>query len=90
MTLTLKSGEQFTGVFSGAALDGPKPQYLLKMVRRTRLPNSQQTNGDVQIQHEYTGEGDDHAMSFDLDAEISVKDVVVATAAAPQQNGMRK
>ncbi|KXS96840.1 hypothetical protein AC578_7387 [Pseudocercospora eumusae] len=87
VTLTLKSGEQFTGVFSGAALDGPKPQYFLKMVRRTRLQNSQQTNGDVQIPHEYIGEGEDHAMSFDLDAEISAKDIAIATASAPQQNG---
>lgn len=87
MTLTLKSGEQFTGVFSGSAFDGPKSQYLLKMVRRTRLPSNPQTNGDVQLPHEFLGEGEDHAMSFDVqDAELSAQEVSTA-AAAPQQNG---
>lgn len=89
-TLTLKNGEQFTGVFSGANLDTPaKAQYVLKMVKRTSLPIHQQVNGTIDMADEYTGEGEDHVMTFEVQdtIDLTVKDVTTA-AAQPSQNGM--
>lgn len=88
-TLTLKNGEQFTGVFSGGSFDSTsKNQYILKMVKRTRLPSHQQVNGTTDIPDEYTGEGEDHVMAFDVQdtADLAVKDVTTASA-QPAQNG---
>ncbi|KAK5133964.1 hypothetical protein LTR08_007084 [Meristemomyces frigidus] len=87
-TLTLKNGEQFTGVFSGFFDLGSKCQYTLKMVKRTRLPSHQQVNGTVEVPDEYTGEGEDHVMSFDLldTVDLAAADVSI-TSAQPMQNG---
>ncbi|KAK4496344.1 hypothetical protein PRZ48_012324 [Zasmidium cellare] len=84
VTLTLKNGEQFTGVFSGASLESSKTQYVLKMVRRTSAP---QANGNSDTS-EYIGEGEDHVMSFDIQdtIDLAVPDVST-TAATPHQNG---
>lgn len=53
------------------------------MARRT-----QQVNGTIEQTGEYVGEGEDHAISFDVQdtADLYVPDVTTA-AAAPQQNG---
>lgn len=88
-TLTLKNGEQFTGVFSGGTLNSPaKHQYVLKMTRRTRLPSHQQMNGDTDLPEEFTGEGEDHVMTFDVQdtLDLSVQGVTTADA-KPAQNG---
>ncbi|KAI6800854.1 hypothetical protein KC361_g2108 [Hortaea werneckii] len=88
-TLTLKNGEQFSGVFSGGAFDSPsKCQYVLKMVKRTKLPAQQQMNGDTELSAEYIGEGEDHSMAFDVQEaiDLSVKDVTTVDA-KPMQNG---
>lgn len=60
----------------------------MKMVKRTRLP-SQQVNGTTDLADEYIGEGEDHAMSFDLQdtADLAVSNVVTASAHATQ-NGI--
>lgn len=86
--LTLKNGEQFVGVFSGCSVDAHPHQYLLKMVRRTRSPNQQQTNGATDTSDEYIGEGADHAMTFDVQdtADLNINDLG-PLAAAPKQNG---
>ena len=88
-TLTLKSGEQFTGVFSGGSFESTaKHQYILKMVKQTRPPSQQQTNGATETPSEYVGEGEDHVMMFDKEdtVDLAVTDVVTANA-APLQNG---
>lgn len=88
-TLTLKNGEQYTGVFSGGSFESnSKHQYILKMVRRTGLPTNQQVNGDLGSSEEYIGEGEDHVMVFDKDdtVDLTVNDVVTANA-QPLQNG---
>ena len=87
-TVTLKNGEQFTGIFSGASLEAAKPQYILKMVRRTRPPTHQQANGDVESPSEYAGEGEDHMMVIDKEdtVDLHVPDVAPITA-PPVQNG---
>ena len=88
-TLTLRNGEQFTGVFSGGSFDSnAKNQYVLKMAKRTRLPNHQQANGVTDVAHEYIGEGQDHVMTFDVQDTVDLAVTGVTTAAAqPVQNG---
>ncbi|KAK5114992.1 hypothetical protein LTR85_010030 [Meristemomyces frigidus] len=88
-TLTLKNGEQFTGVFSGGAFDSAsKNHYVLKMVKRTRLPSHQQVNGTIEMPDEYAGDGEDHVMTFDVQdtIDLAVADVTT-TSAQPAQNG---
>ncbi|KAK6438994.1 poly(A)-binding protein binding protein [Oleoguttula sp. CCFEE 5521] len=88
-TLTLKNGEQFSGVFSGASLEAAnKSVYILKMAKRTRLPSSQQLNGERDLPDEYIGEGEDHMMTFDVQDTIDLAVSEVILASAPTQNGM--
>ena len=58
------------------------------MVKRTRLPNRQQVNGNTELPNEYVGEGEDHVMVFDKEdtVDLAVNDVVT-TNAKPMQNG---
>jgi hypothetical protein len=86
-TLTLKNGEQFTGVFSGSSLESSaKSVYILKMVKKTRLASHQQINGNTEPSDEYIGEGEDHVMVFDAQdtADLAVANVVTANAHATQ------
>lgn len=86
-TLTLKNGEQFTGVFSGSSLESSaKSVYILKMVKKIRLASHQQVNGNTELPDEYVGEGEDHVMVFDTQdtADLAVANVVTAAAHATQ------
>uniref|UniRef100_A0A2D3VJU2 LsmAD domain-containing protein n=1 Tax=Ramularia collo-cygni TaxID=112498 RepID=A0A2D3VJU2_9PEZI len=86
--ITVKNGEQYSGVMSGASLESPKPQYILKMTRRLQSGGPPQTNGASDQAGEYVGEGDDHAMGFDIQDTADLFVSNVTTAAAPsQQNG---
>ncbi|KAK3671845.1 poly(A)-binding protein binding protein [Recurvomyces mirabilis] len=88
-TLTLKNGEQFTGVLAGATFDSSsKSKYVLKMVKQTQAQGEAHMNGDTSSNDEYIGEGEDHVMSFDVqDTTSLVVDDVVTTGSQPQQNG---
>jgi hypothetical protein len=91
-TLTLKNGDQFSGVFSGSHINSSaKNVYTLKMVKRTRLASQQQTNGNTELSDEYIGEGDDHIMHFDVQdtVDLSVANVVTANAHAAQNGKPR-
>lgn len=86
-TLTLKNGEQFSGIFSGSSLESPtRSVYILKMVKRIRLASHQQTNGNTELADEYIGDGEDHFMAFDVQetAELAVDSVDTANANAAQ------
>jgi hypothetical protein len=75
--LTFKSGEVFSGVFSGFAQDASNAaQYRLKMVKRQPRP-------------EYIGDGDEHAMAFDVQDTLSLaaSDVPLSTSTS-QSNGV--
>ena len=90
--MTLKNGEQFTGVFSGSSLESSaKSVYILKMVKKTRLASHQQTNGNTEPLDEYIGEGEDHVMVFDAQdtADLEVTNVVTANAHATQNGKQR-
>ncbi|CAK4027913.1 Hypothetical predicted protein [Lecanosticta acicola] len=88
VTLSLKNGEQFAGVYSGCSLELSKTQHIIKMARRTRPPTQQQANGNTGLSSEYIGQGEDYVMSFDVQdtVDLFVEDVSTA-ATATQQNG---
>ena len=89
--VTLKTGEQFGGIFSGSSLHPTSKQhlYILKMVKRLRSPTAHQVNGSSQSQDQYIGEGEDHTMAFDKDDTVDLAVTDVNTA--PQlTNGMRR
>lgn len=84
--LTLQTGEQFFGVFSGATLQNGDARYLMKMVRKTGAsPQSGET-----LQHEsLVGEGEDFAMAFDVNdtADLSVAGVTFGPTQSRAANG---
>ncbi|KAL8721505.1 MAG: hypothetical protein Q9225_001850 [Loekoesia sp. 1 TL-2023] len=69
-SITVKSGEIFSGIFFGASLEGNDQSYLLKMVQKIRSVDKAEPNGNYETHSDYIGSGEDHAMSFDM------KDVV--------------
>ncbi|KAI4156972.1 MAG: hypothetical protein L6R39_000882 [Caloplaca ligustica] len=69
-TITVKSGEVFSGIFFGASLEGSDRGYLLKMVHKIRSADKAEANGSTETNGEFIGSGEDYAMSFDT------KDVV--------------
>ena len=61
------------------------------MTRRTRPPISQQVNGNTELASEYIGDGEDHAMSFDIQDTSSFDAQGVSMAASqPATNGMHR
>lgn len=87
--MTLKNGEQFAGIFSGASLEQARPQYTLKMVKRTKSPSNEQANGNSELSDEFEGSGDEHVMSFDVQdtIDLSVPSVELLTSSPKAQNG---
>ncbi|KAK5718957.1 poly(A)-binding protein binding protein [Elasticomyces elasticus] len=101
-TIGLKSGEQFTGVFTGFSSAANGGKYILSMVRRTHAaPPHQQNNENAQTNghatptptaessEEFIGEGEDHTMAFDVQDTtcLSVDNVLVSAPPTAQQNG---
>ena len=90
--LTLKTGERFTGVFSGGSLEPnvKQHQYILKMVKRlphTASQQARQGNGTGDSGDEFIGDGEDFTMVFDKD---DTADLAVSNAQIYQNlsNGM--
>ncbi|KAI4164474.1 MAG: hypothetical protein LQ342_001787 [Letrouitia transgressa] len=69
-SVTVKNGDVFSGIFCGAAMEINESNYLLKMVQKIKSGVKTEANTVPELLNEYTGVGEDHAMSFDL------KDVV--------------
>ncbi|KAK5110100.1 hypothetical protein LTR62_006234 [Meristemomyces frigidus] len=87
-TLTLKNGEQYSGVFCGGSFESSRSKYTMKMVRQTRTQGDPHVNGNTDSQVEYVGEGEDHAMAFDVQDTMSLAvDGVDTSASSAQQNG---
>ncbi|KAF2223639.1 hypothetical protein BDZ85DRAFT_112264 [Elsinoe ampelina] len=86
--LTLKSGEQFEGVFSGATTQNNEARYHLKMVRRLNAP-SQQANGSSASVGSFIGEGEDHSMAFDVNdtVDLAVQRVPIGGSTSRATNG---
>ncbi|GAB7342085.1 hypothetical protein MBLNU457_g0363t1 [Dothideomycetes sp. NU457] len=93
-TVTLKNGEQFAGVFSGATTEQNNSSYVLKMTRRTKHASTAQLNGDSASSDQsdqLVGQGPDHAMAFNAQdvIDLSVPSVNLSTAVtAPASNGV--
>ncbi|KAK5153782.1 hypothetical protein LTR04_006161 [Oleoguttula sp. CCFEE 6159] len=88
--ITVKNGEQYSGIFSGASTEPTEPSYLLKMVKRVYLPAEQQTNGANEPSEEYIGTGEDHIVLFNVQdvADLSVSGVDIGKAEAKAANGL--
>ncbi|UJO24152.1 PAB1-binding protein 1 [Fulvia fulva] len=88
VSITLKNGEQYSGVFSAASLQSTKTQYVIKMARRIAPASDGQVNGTTEHEPELIGEGSDHILAFDIQdtIDLSVQDVST-TPVTSQQNG---
>ncbi|OCK81729.1 hypothetical protein K432DRAFT_8142 [Lepidopterella palustris CBS 459.81] len=88
--ITLKNGEKYTGVFSGASLDPAELRYVFKMVKRVQLTSDSQVNGMSETVDDYVGVGDTHVMTFDIGdvADLNVQSVVLDKVQAKPQNGL--
>jgi len=92
-TVTLKNGEQFAGVFSGATTEQNNNSYVLKMTRRLKHASTSQMNGDSTSSDQsdqLVGQGSDYAMAFNAQdvVDLSVHSVNLSTAVtAPASNG---
>ncbi|KAF2742455.1 hypothetical protein M011DRAFT_266920 [Sporormia fimetaria CBS 119925] len=88
--ITLKNGEQYTGVLSGSALDPTNTKYVFKMVKRVHPTGEAQPNGTSEASGEYVGEGDSHVRAFDVAdvAQYSVPQVALDKSPGKHQNGV--
>lgn len=89
-TLTLRNGEQYTGIFSGGSPDASDSRYTLKMVKRLSAGGQQQSNGVAEVSDEYVGQGEDHVMAFDSQdvVDLNVSNVSTDRSRARGQNGL--
>ncbi|EGC41258.1 PAB1 binding protein [Histoplasma capsulatum var. duboisii H88] len=92
-TITTKSGERFSGIFSGSSLESNNSSFTLKMTQRCSSPQADngRSNGLSDLSSPYIGSGVDHQMIFDVQdvADICVENVSTAGIAAKEHNGAR-
>jgi hypothetical protein len=88
-TITTKSGEKFTGIFSSSSLEASDSSFLLKMVQRISQENQGKTNGVSDTTTPYVGSAPEHGMAFDIKdvADIFVPKVVPAEVTVKESNG---
>lgn len=85
-SITVKNGDQYTGIVSGSVLEANETTVALKMVKRVNIEGGSQ-NG-AESSSKYLGAAPHHSMVFDVKdiADISV-DNVVAMESTKAQNG---
>ncbi|KAL2011709.1 hypothetical protein VTN00DRAFT_4427 [Thermoascus crustaceus] len=89
-TITTKSGDKFTGIFSSSSFEPNESTFILKMVQRPSAQTEQpRTNGLSDVASPYLGSPPDHSMAFDVKeiADVSVANVSTADVTAKPQNG---
>ncbi|KAI5360329.1 putative LsmAD domain, ataxin 2, SM domain-containing protein [Septoria linicola] len=86
VTVTLTSGEQFTGVYSGTS--DTLEHHTIKMARRTRQAGHAQTNGTAAS--DFSGSGPDYELSISVDdvADVAVQSLKLAMTPTARQNGV--
>lgn len=91
-SVTVRSGDVFSGIFFGASIENQDISYLLKMVQQTKAADkTDTTNGVKDTSMDYIGVGEDHSMSFEGKDVLNVAvDGVIFSAQEKQQNGMEK
>lgn len=84
----MRNGEAFSGIFFGATFDGNDPAYLLKMVQKHRSVDKSEANGNPEVHGDFTGSGEDYAMSFDMNDVLHLSvDGVSFEVREKSQNG---
>ncbi|CEJ60643.1 hypothetical protein PMG11_09211 [Penicillium brasilianum] len=88
-TITTKSGEKFTGIFSSSNLEASESSFLLKMVQHAAQENQGKANGVSDTATPYVGSAPEHSMAFDIKdvADISVPNVSPAEVSVKESNG---
>ncbi|PWY81855.1 PAB1 binding protein [Aspergillus heteromorphus CBS 117.55] len=88
-TVTTRSGEKFTGIFSSSALEPSESTFVLKMVQRPSKSEQHRSNGVSEASSPFMGSAPDHSMSFDFKdvADISVPNVSTADVTVKGSNG---
>ncbi|CAG8031952.1 unnamed protein product [Penicillium nalgiovense] len=88
-TITTKSGEKFTGIFSSSTMEPNELSFLLKMVQRTTQEGQPRPNGVSDVATPYIGSAPEHIMSFDIKdvVDIAVPNVTTADVSAKEPNG---
>lgn len=89
-TVTVKGGDRYSGVFSGASLETTEPAYVLKMVKQLVSNQNEHTNGFGETHDEYVGYGDDHAMTFEIKdvIDLAVSNVFTEKLHSKLGNGL--
>lgn len=64
-TISLRSGDRYTGIFSSVIYEQSDAKYLLKMVKKVGNTDKQ-INGAIDSVDAYVGAGQDHTMTFPL------------------------
>ncbi|EZF28158.1 hypothetical protein H101_08161, partial [Trichophyton interdigitale H6] len=91
VSLTMKDGEKFTGIFSGSTLESNETILILKMARRpTSESDSAQSNGVSQNEPSYVGSGSDHQLLIDVQdiTCLDIQSLSTSGVVAKDQNGM--
>jgi hypothetical protein len=88
-TITVKSGEQFVGLFSGTSADPSGPEYTLKMARRLKKATMDSNSTAQDDTEAYLGRAPDHAMKFGAKevVNLEVQNVNFSETAVKQSNG---
>ncbi|KAK2879392.1 hypothetical protein FQN49_000935, partial [Arthroderma sp. PD_2] len=90
VTVTMKDGEKFTGIFSGSTLESNETILILKMARRSASdPESAQSNGVGHDEGKYVGSGPDHQLMVDAQdiTSLDIPSLSTTGVAAKEQNG---
>ncbi|EGD99172.1 PAB1 binding protein [Trichophyton tonsurans CBS 112818] len=90
VSLTMKDGEKFTGIFSGSTLESNETILILKMARRpTSESDSAQSNGVSQNEPSYVGSGSDHQLLIDVQdiTCLDIQSLSTSGVVAKDQNG---
>ena len=64
-SITVKTGDVFTGIFFGTTMENHQPAYLMKMVEQVKSGTKTEPNGNQCCSEGFIGRGEDFAMSFD-------------------------
>ncbi|KAM5445187.1 poly(A)-binding protein binding protein [Microsporum audouinii] len=92
VSLTMKDGEKFTGIFSGSTLESNETIIILKMARHPPSDSeaaSTQSNGVSQTKSPYVGSGPDHQLMIyvqDITC-LDIPSLSTSGVAAKEQNG---
>ncbi|ODH38195.1 hypothetical protein ACO22_02526 [Paracoccidioides brasiliensis] len=90
-TITTRSGEKYSGIFSGSSLESNESSFTLKMTQRCSSPQPDRSRSNALSDHAspYMGSGVDYQMVFNVQdiVDVGVENVTTSGIAAKEQNG---